>query len=182
MITFLIILAEICFWIFILAGLVTRYILKKEKLSIWLLGSTPLIDLLLLVFTVIDLKSGGQATFVHALAAIYIGVSIAFGKQMITWADRQFKYYVLKIDERPGKLYGVERGKKEIEGFFRHVLAYLIGAALLMGMHYLARNSTDTEALLGTLRTWSVVLGIDFLISFSYYLFPNSKKEKVKKV
>ncbi|QOR66445.1 hypothetical protein IM538_22230 [Cytobacillus suaedae] len=182
MITFLILLAEVCFWIFIVVGLITRYIFKKEKLSIWLFGATPLIDLFLLVFTVIDLKNGAQATFVHALAAIYIGVSIAFGKQLIKWADSQFKYYVLKIDERPGKLYGVERGKKEIEGFFRHVLAYLIGGALIMGMHYLSRNTTDTEALLGTLRTWSVVLGIDFLISFSYYLFPNSKKEKVKRM
>jgi uncharacterized membrane protein YraQ (UPF0718 family) len=182
LITFLIVLAEILFWFCIIVGLITRYIFKKEKVSIWLLGSTPLIDLLLLLFTVFDLKNGEQASMVHALAAIYIGVSIGFGKQMINWADIKFKFYVLKIDERTGKLYGIERGKKEIEGFFRHVLAYAIGAGILAGMHYFLKDSTDTEVLMGTLRTWSLVLGIDFLISFSYYLFPNSKKEKVKRV
>lgn len=181
MITFLIILAEICFWIFILLGLVTRYTFKKEKLSIWLLGATPLIDLMLLVFTVFDLKNGKEATLVHALAAIYIGVSVAFGKQMIRWADIKFQYYFLKIDNRPEKLFGMERGKKEIGGFFKHLIAYFIGATIIVGMNYFLSNATDTEKLLDTLRTWSIILAIDFLISVSYLLFPTTKKEKVEK-
>lgn len=180
MITFFIVMAEVCFWIFILLGLVTRYIFKKEKLSIWLFGATPLIDLILLILTVLDLKSGAEATIVHALAAIYIGVSIAFGKQMIQWADIKFQYHFLKIDNRPAKLYGIERGKKEMEGFFRHLIAYLIGATLLLGMNYLLSNSTDTEPLMATLRTWTVILGLDFCISLSYRVFPTTKKEKMK--
>ncbi|SFA70594.1 MULTISPECIES: hypothetical protein [unclassified Bacillus (in: firmicutes)] len=180
MITFLIILAEVCFWIFIILGLVTRYVFKKEKLSILLFGATPLIDLILLIFTAFDLKSGAEATFVHALAAIYIGVSLAFGKQMIKWADIKFQYHFLKIDNRPAKLFGIERGKKEMEGFFRHLIAYLIGATLLVGMKYLLKETTDTEYLISTLRTWSVILGLDFFISLSYRLFPTTKKEKLK--
>ncbi|MFS0639141.1 hypothetical protein AB1K84_25035 [Mesobacillus foraminis] len=134
MITILIILTEIGFWIFILAGLVMRYLLKKEKLSLWLFGMTPLIDLLLLLFTAFDLKNGADANFAHGLVAIYIGVSIAYGKQMIRWADRQFQYYFLKIDNRPKKLYGRERGKKEMLGLFRHLMAFIIGGAFLGGM------------------------------------------------
>ncbi|WP_456276232.1 hypothetical protein [Bacillus sp. AK128] len=181
MITFLIVLAEICFWIFILLGLITRYIFKKEKISIWLLAATPLIDVMLLLFTFFDLKSGVKATTVHALAAIYIGVSIAFGKQMIKWADIRFQYYFLKIDNRPAKLYGIERGKKEIQGFIKHLLAYMIGASIIVGLSYFLRNSTDTESLTDTLRVWSMILGIDFLISISYFLFPTRKKEEAKK-
>lgn len=176
MITFFIILAEISYWIFILLGLVTRYIIKQEKLSIWLFGATPLIDLMLLIFTVFDLKNGTEATFAHALAAIYIGVSIAYGKQMIKWADIQFQYYFLKIDNRPAKLFGIERGKKEMEGFFKHLIAYLIGGIFLVGMIYFLNNATNTENLMATWRIWSIILGIDFLISFSYILFPTSKK------
>lgn len=181
MITFLIVMAEVCFWIFIILGLVTRYVFEKEKLSIWLFGVTPLIDLILLIFTVFDLKSGAEATFVHALAAIYIGISIAFGKQMIKWADIKFKYHFLKIDNRPAKLFGIERGKKEMEGFFRHLIAYLIGATLLVGLKYLLRDTTTDEGqLMATLRTWSVILGLDFFISLSYRVFPTTKKEKMK--
>lgn len=181
MITFLIIFAEIAFWVFIIIGLITRYVFKKEKLSIWLLAATPLIDVFLLIFTFFDLKNGEEANVVHALAAIYIGVSIAFGKQMIKWADIKFQYYFLKIDNKPAKLYGVERGKKELQGFFRHFIAYIIGATIIGGMNYLLGDSTDTKALMATWRTWSIILGIDFLISVSYYLFPTSKKEKVEK-
>jgi hypothetical protein len=177
MIAFFIILAEICFWVFILLGLVVRYVYKKEKASIWLLGTTPFIDLMLLIFTVFDLKSGEEATFVHALASVYIGVSVAFGKQMIKWADIQFHYYFLKIDNRAPKMFGIERGKKELHGFFKHLIAYLIGGTIIVGMNYFLRNTTDTENLMLTLRIWSIILGIDFLQAISYFLFPTTKKE-----
>lgn len=178
MITILIILAEIGFWIFILAGLVTRYLLKKEKLSLWLFGMTPLIDLMLLLFTAFDLKNGADANFAHGLAAIYIGVSIAYGKQMIQWADRQFRYYFLKIDNRPKKLYGLERGKKEMLGFLRHLMAFIIGGAFLGGMIYLSgKGSSNAETLMGVWNKWSIILGIDFLISLSYILFPYGRKK-----
>jgi hypothetical protein len=176
LITLLIILAEIGFWIFILLGFVIRYFLKKPRLSIWILGATPLIDLLLLIFVTIDLNNGAEATFAHTIAAIYIGVSIAFGKQMITWADIRFQYYFLKIDNRPIKLFGIERGKKEIRSFMQHLVAYLIGGILLIGMIYFSSDETSTDNILATLRYWSIILGIDFLISISYVLFPPSKK------
>lgn len=176
LITFLIILEEIYFWVFILLGLVTRYFLKKEKLSILLFGATPFIDLILLIFTVFDLKNGEKATFGHALAAIYIGVSIAYGKQMIKWADIHFQYYFFKIDNRPAKLFGIERGKKEMHGFFKHVIAYITGGTFLVGMNFFLKHSTNTENLMTVFRIWSIILGIDFLISFSYILFPTRKK------
>ena len=90
MIGYLIIVCEVLFWVFVLAGLVARYIFKKEKLGAFLLICTPLVDVLLLVVTFIDLKNGAVATTVHGIAAIYIGVSIAFGHQMIKWADERF--------------------------------------------------------------------------------------------
>lgn len=176
MLTFFIILAEISFWIFILLGLMTRYIIKQGKLSIWFFGATPLIDFTLLILTIFDLKNGADATMAHGIAAIYIGVSIAYGKQMIKWADIKFQYYFLKIDNRPAKLYGMERGKKEIRDFFKHLIAYLIGGTFLWGMIYFLGNKTNTENLMNTWRIWSTILGIDFIISISYLLFPTKKK------
>ena len=176
MITTLIILAEISFWIFILLGFFTRYVLKKKKMSLWLLGATPVIDLLLLIFVVIDLSGGAEATFAHTIAAIYLGVSIAFGKSMIAWADVQFQYYFLKTDKRPPKLYGLARGKKELIGFSQHLLAYFIGGLLLAGMFFFLDNESSREVIIDTFRLWSLILGIDFVIALSYVLFPSRKK------
>lgn len=173
MIGWLIIACEVGFWVFVLAGLFARYILKKRKLGAWLLVCTPVVDVVLLVATVIDLKNGAVATTVHGIAAIYIGASIAYGHQMIKWADRQFQYR-FSNGEKPEKIkkYGGEKARQERVGWYRHVLAWAIGASLLSAIIWYIDDPVQTEALQGTLRVWTLVLGVDFLISFSYTVFP----------
>jgi len=51
-----------------------------------------MIDVALLVATTMDLSRGANATFVHGLAAAYIGFSIAFGGVSIRWADSWFAH------------------------------------------------------------------------------------------
>ncbi|WP_096270890.1 hypothetical protein [Paucisalibacillus globulus] len=173
MLGWLIIACEIGFWVFVIAGLFSRYILKKKRLSNFLLICTPIVDLVLLIVTFIDLKNGAVATTVHGIAAIYIGVSVAFGHQMIAWADKQFSYYFAG-GEKPirGKKYGAEHAKHELVGWFRHFLAWCLGSLILFGIIMLINNTAQTEALIGTLKLWSIVLVVDFLISFSYTIFP----------
>ncbi|MFB9977281.1 vWA domain-containing protein [Pallidibacillus thermolactis] len=169
----LIIACEIGFWVFVLAGLVTRYIFKKKKLSMILFICTPLIDLVLLFATYIDLVNGAVAEFVHGLAAIYIGISVVYGKQMIAWVDKQFAYR-FSGGERPvkKKLYGMEYAREERKGWYRHFFAYIIGASII-GMILLSIGfSEQTAELIRPLNVWTVVIVIDFLISFSYTVFP----------
>lgn len=92
MLGWFIVACEIGFWVFVLAGLVARYIFHKQRLGALLFICTPVVDVLLLIATVIDLKNGSMATTVHGIAAIYIGVSVAFGHRMIKWADERFAY------------------------------------------------------------------------------------------
>ena len=106
-IAWMIIAAEIGFWVVIIAGLVTRYIFNKKRLGLFFLALTPVIDLILLLVTAADLYNGATATQVHAIAAIYLGVSIAFGKSMIRWADERFLYYVKKQGTKPVRKYGL---------------------------------------------------------------------------
>jgi hypothetical protein len=75
----LVIGAEIAFWLILLSGLVMRYVLRRPRLAMALLVATPFVDLLLLVATTIDLRRGGEAALPDALAAVYIGVSVAGG-------------------------------------------------------------------------------------------------------
>ena len=49
-------------------------------------------DLVLLTVSILDLRQGGDASIVHAIAAIYIGVSVGFGHAMIRWADVRFAH------------------------------------------------------------------------------------------
>jgi hypothetical protein len=173
LIGWLIIACEIGFWVFVMAGLFTRYILKKKRLSTFLLICTPIVDLVLLIVTFIDLKNGAVASTVHGIAAIYIGVSIAFGHQMIAWADKQFSYYFAGGEKQVrGKKYGSEHAKRELIGWFRHFLAWCLGSLILFGIIMLINNTAQTEALISTLKLWSIVLVVDFLISFSYTIFP----------
>ncbi len=77
-----------------------------KQVGLILLAMTPVIDLILIITMSVDLLNGAKATVPHGIAAVYIGVSIAFGKQMIQWADERFKYYVLKEGNLPEKKTG----------------------------------------------------------------------------
>ncbi|QED49333.1 hypothetical protein [Cytobacillus dafuensis] len=174
----MIVASEIGFWVVIALGLVTRYVFKRNKLGLFFLALTPVIDLILLITTSIDLYNGSKATTIHGIAAIYIGVSIAFGKSMIQWADERFQYYVTKQGPKPEKRFGLAYAKHYLKGWGRHVLAYLIGAGLLAGMIYIINDSSRTEALSGILKIWTLVLGIDLVIAISNFIWPTKEKSK----
>lgn len=168
-----IVCCEILFWVFIVAGLIMRYGFRREKLGFRLMAMSPVIDIVLLVLTVLDLSRGSTATLAHGLAAIYIGVSLAFGKQMIAWADGVYRRVILKEQVAKER---ISRARRERNGFYRHILAFLIGGALLGAMILWLGNTEQTESLLRTLQLWGLVLVIDGVISMSYTVFPARSK------
>lgn len=175
-VAWMIVACEIAFWVVIILGLVTRYVFKQNKLGLFFLALTPVVDLILLITTGIDLYNGATATQAHAIAAVYIGVSIAFGKSMIQWADERFQYYVMKQGKKPKQRFGMDYAKHYFKSWLSHVLAYVIGCGMLAGMIYLIDDPSRTEALAGFLRLWSIVLGIDLVIAISNFIW--QKKEK----
>ena len=92
MLVALILACELAFWAVLLAGLFVRYPLGRPRLGAILLAVTPVIDVVLLAAAVVDLRRGGEAAMRHALAAIYLGCSIAFGSRIIAWADGEFAH------------------------------------------------------------------------------------------
>jgi ABC-type uncharacterized transport system permease subunit len=173
----MIVASEVGFWVMIILGLLTRYVLKKEKLGLVFLALTPVIDLILLVTASIDLYRGATATIAHAIAAVYIGVSLVFGKSMIQWADVRFRYHIAKEGVKPAKLFGREYAVHNFKGWGKHVLAYLLGSSFLVVLIFLINDPARTEALSGVLKTWTFVIGIDLIISISNFIWP--KREKV---
>ncbi len=175
MMFWLIVADEIGFWLLIISGLVCRYFFKKEKLSFWLLTGTPILDFLLLVFTYFDLRNGRPASFVHVLAAVYIGVSVAFGPSLIRWADRQFAYrFAGGAKPVKQKTFGRVRALQERRGWYRHLLAWTIGSGLMAALYLLGDRPEATELFNSSILRWGIILAADFVISFSYTLFPKT--------
>ena len=85
---------EIGFWVLLAAGLATRYLLRLPKAGMVLLAGVPLVDVVMLVASVIDIQRGGEPSFKHSLAAIFIGVSVGFGHQTLKWADKWAAHYL----------------------------------------------------------------------------------------
>lgn len=176
-IAYLIIAVEVGFWVFIGAGLVTRYLLGRIRLGLLLLAMTPVLDLFLLIATTVDiLANDATATAAHGMAAIYLGVSLTFGKRMIRWADERFRYHIVKKGPKPVKRYGFDHARHELSGSLLHVLAWMLGGGYLFLLIHLAGNAEQTEVLLQILKAWTLVVAIDIALSLSYFIWPKKAK------
>lgn len=176
MLVALIIACEIGFWILVFLGLATRYILKKKRMGAFLLLLTPIVDMILLITTVIDLRGGAEASSLHGLAAVYIGISLSFGPKMIRWADERFAH---RFANGPSPLkppkYGRKNARHERKGWYAHLRAWIIGSLLLYFMTVLIGDSNRTMSLISIIKTWGIILFIDFLYSFSFTLWPRKE-------
>jgi hypothetical protein len=84
--------AEAAFWILLFGGLAVRYLLRRRRLSAIMLVGVPVVDLVLLALTAIDLASGEEPNVTHLLATIYLGFTVAFGHALIAKADVWFAH------------------------------------------------------------------------------------------
>ena len=174
----LIVAAEIAFWLTLISGLAARYVLGRPRLGLALIVATPAVDLALLGATTIDLRGGGEAGLPHALAAVYIGVSVAWGKRIVDWADARFAHrFAAAPAPEPPPHTGRPHAARQRREWLRHLTAWSTGTALL-GLGVLVVGDLErTEALLNVAALWTLILAIDFLISFSYALWPRRPSE-----
>jgi hypothetical protein len=116
---------EIGFWVLLAAGLVARYLLRRPKAGLVLLAAVPLVDVVMLVASILDIHRGGEPGFKHSLAAIFIGLSVGFGHQSLKWADKWAAHHFGGAPRpvKPPKK-GPERARRERAGWYRHLLSY----------------------------------------------------------
>lgn len=180
MLLILIIACEIGFWLLLVAGLLARYALRRPGLGAVLLMLTPVVDVVLLVATTVDLRRGADATAVHALAAVYIGVSVAFGSSMVRWADARLAH---RLGAGPAPTPRPRRGRAharhERRQWARHALAWAIGSSLMLLAWLLVGDPERSERLLQTAQLWTLVLVIDGAISWSYTFWPRPERAQV---
>lgn len=193
----LIVACEVLFWVFLLSGLAVRYLLRSQRLGGLLLFCSPVADLVLLVAATADLARGGTAGGPHVLAAVYLGVTAAYGHRMVRWADVRFAHrFAGGPAPEPKPRWGREHAAHERAAFLRHLSAWAIGCALMMLGILVAGDtwtlaspwasdrpgSERTEALFGGIGLWTLVLAIDGAVSLSYTVRPRPQPRRQRQL
>ncbi|MEV7614909.1 hypothetical protein [Streptomyces sp. NPDC089799] len=172
MIVALIIACEVGFWLLLAAGLALRYLAKKPRLGAAVLLVEPLLELVLLAVTAVDLKNGAAPDWKHGLAALYIGYTVAFGHYTITWLDAHAAHRLAGGPKPPGAGYGKARAVHEWKLWLRTLVAAAVTLALLQGAILYVGDDGDT----GSLESWQFVAlriaGIHALIAVGYTIWP----------
>ncbi|MET7402497.1 hypothetical protein ABZS66_54355 [Dactylosporangium sp. NPDC005572] len=181
---------EIAFWVLLAAGLIARYPLKAKRTGAALLLATPLVDVVLLVVSAVDLRGGGTAGQAHALAAAYLGFSVAFGHSMVRWADVRFAHRFAggppphKVPKR-----GRERVRYEWREWGKAVLAWAVAVALLQAGIWLVGDAERTAALRNMQGGLSLIVAVWFVgwpvwVSVVELLTPhtNGRKQSTSKM
>lgn len=171
MILAVILFCEVAFWVAILVGLGLRYVVRKPRAGMVVLALVPVIDLVLLAATAIDLRSGGTASVAHSLAALYLGFSLAYGHRMIAWADRHFAHRFAN-GPKPEKLHGMAYTRANWADVMRTLLAAAIACGLTWLLIAWVGHPERTVALESTYRWAALILGIDTVWAISYTIWP----------
>ncbi|RBP68026.1 hypothetical protein DFO66_101250 [Brevibacterium sanguinis] len=166
-----ILICEIAFWVAVLAGLAARYLLRRPRLGAGLLILAPVIDLILLALVAVDLVGGGTASWQHGLAAIYVGISIAYGKRMVAWADTRFQHRFAG-GPAPEQLTGARYTAKCWRDVLLTGLAAVIAAAILGGIILLVDDAERTFALAEYFGVLGIIFVIDFIWALGYTIWP----------
>ncbi|WP_327001535.1 hypothetical protein OHA72_41360 [Dactylosporangium sp. NBC_01737] len=152
---------EIAFWAVLAVGLLLRYPLRRPRAGAAVLAAVPLVDLVLLVACAADLHGGATAGPRHALAALYLGFSLAFGPSMVRWADVRFAH---RFAGGPAPQKPVDKRAHEWRLFGLAAIAWAITCALLgVGIWWIG-DPARTVALKAGAGQVSLVLAIWFVV------------------
>jgi len=156
-----IIACEIGFWVVLGLGLLARYALRMPRTGAVLLACVPLVDLILLVVTVIDLRAGATATAAHGLAAAYLGFSVAFGHRTVTALDRRIAH---RFDGGPAPAPPPRSGPGALRHAWaqwgRAAAAWAVACGLLCAAIVLVDDAARTAELAEWLLWLTVGLGV----------------------
>ncbi|MCI9889059.1 hypothetical protein JT358_11405 [Micrococcales bacterium 31B] len=166
---------EVMFWVFLVAGLVARYLMRKQRLGGILLALAPTVDLVLITVTALDLRSGANASFAHILSALYIGVSVAYGHDMVRWLDQRFarKY---AGGPAPLELFGADYARLCWRRVVKTTLAMGIATAILLALSWIAVNPAQVEVLQSKFGILALVVGIEVFVAVGYTIWPRRAK------
>lgn len=170
--------AEIAFWLFVFTGLWLRYGAGAPRLGAALLFCTPVIDLVLLVFIVVDLRGGAAPHWSHGLGAMYLGFSVVFGRRLIAFADRRYAARRSGVVTEPkARLYGsaqIADSWKETGIFW---LAIGLSAVILLVCAAIVGDTPGRAVILYWIGPLTVAGLIALIWPVSYMIWPSRPEQ-----
>jgi hypothetical protein len=169
----LIVICEIGFWVLLAAGLAVRYLLKMPRTGAALLLCEPLLEVLLLVVTAIDLKNGADPSWKHGLAALYIGYTAGHGHRTVKWLDGHAAHR-LGGGPPPRKppRHGMARARHEGRVWLGTLVAAAVATALLQIAIWYVGDAGQSQSLRDWMHGAWRVAGIHGLIALTYAIWP----------
>jgi len=169
----LIVACEIGFWVLLAAGLAFRYLLRMPRTGLALLLCEPLLEVVLLVVTAVDLKNGADPSWTHGLAALYIGYTVGHGHRTVKWLDGHAAHRLAGAPKPVGPpRHGMARARHEGKVW----LGTVIAAAVATGLLQIAVWYVDDSSRTGSLESWRHTAwraaGIHGLIALTYLIWP----------
>ncbi|MFD0223978.1 hypothetical protein ACWGPD_27935 [Streptomyces hirsutus] len=173
MIVALIAACEIGFWVLLATGLAFRYLLRMPRTGLALLLCEPLLEVVLLVATAVDLRNGAEPGWAHGLAALYIGYTVGHGHRTVKWLDGHAAHRFGGAPKPAGPpCYGTARARYETKLW----LGTLAGAAVAVALLQLAVWYVGDASRTGTLEDWRFtalrIAGIHGLVALAYWIWP----------
>ncbi|MEV5881481.1 hypothetical protein AB0L74_01900 [Streptomyces sp. NPDC052020] len=173
MIVTLIVACEIGFWVLLAAGVTFRYLLKMPRTGLALLLCEPLLEVVLLVVTAVDLKNGADPSWKHGLAALYIGYTVGHGHRTVKWLDGHAAHRLGGGPKPAGPpRYGMARARHEGSVWLGTLLAAAVATGLLqLAVWYVGDPGRTTSLESWQATAWRAA-GIHGLIALSYAIWP----------
>ncbi|MFD8570882.1 hypothetical protein [Streptomyces sp. NPDC057694] len=172
MIVTLIVVCEVAFWVLLAAGLALRYWARMPRAGLAVLLCEPLLEVILLIVTAVDLKNGAEPDWKHGLAAVYIGYSVALGHYTVQWVDVRVAHRFAGGPPPSTPKYGTARAVHEWKLAARWVLASVIALGLLQGAIWYVGDDGATGSLTQWQQRMLFLIGLNVVIALSYTLFP----------
>ncbi|WP_369146547.1 hypothetical protein [Streptomyces sp. R44] len=172
MIVTLIVLCEVGFWVLLAAGLATRYLLKMPRAGLALLLCEPVLEVVLLVATAIDLKNGADPSWEHGLAALYIGYTVGHGHRTVKWLDGHAAHRLGGGPPPPKPpRYGMARARHEGAIWVGTLVGAAVATALLLlAVRYVGGDGNTDSLWSWMYAAWRAV-AIHGLIALSYLVW-----------
>ncbi|MFF0062151.1 hypothetical protein ACFYRC_11450 [Streptomyces sp. NPDC005279] len=173
MIVTLIVICEAGFWVLLATGLALRYPARMPRLGAAVLLCEPLLEVVLLAVTAIDLKNGAAPDWKHGLAAVYIGFTVGLGHHTIKWVDARVAH---RFAGGPPPVGPPKYGTARIIHEWKTAIRWTVAAVVAMGLLQAAIWYVGGDGDIGSLRMWQqkmlFVIGINVIIAGSCTLFP----------
>ncbi|MEV6110056.1 hypothetical protein AB0M28_35935 [Streptomyces sp. NPDC051940] len=173
MIVTMIVVCEVAFWVLLAAGLSLRYPARMPRTGAALLLCEPVLEVVLLIVTAVDLRNGAEPDWRHGVAALYIGYTVAYGHYTVKWIDGHFAHRFAggPVPPKPPR-YGSARARHEWKLWLRTLLGAAVALGLLQLAVWYVGDASQTESLRSWQATALRVVGIHGVIALTYTLWP----------